>query len=98
MPESIFFVALAYISDTITRNEFYAKVHAKSGSDSAQQTAKAHITNLDYFSKDKYKLPTDIILKDLRQDMKKTQSPTKVLRFLDEFVKWLLKDHSSNNS
>lgn len=86
-------MALDYISDTISREEFYAKIHSKSGSDSAVETAKAHITNLDYFSKDKYSKETDTILRDLRKDMSKTQSPTKVLRFLDEFVKWLLKDH-----
>ncbi|MCE9653062.1 MAG: hypothetical protein K8Q89_08435 [Nitrosarchaeum sp.] len=86
-------MALDYISDTITREEFYEKIHSKSGSSSAVETAKAHITNLDYFSKDKYGKETDTILRDLRDDMSKTQSPTKVLRFLDEFVKWLLKDH-----
>lgn len=86
-------MALDYISDTITREEFYEKIHSKSGSASAVETAKAHITNLDYFSKDKYGKETDTILRDLRNDMSKTQSPTKVLRFLDEFVKWLLKDH-----
>lgn len=86
-------MTLDYISDTITREEFYEKIHSKSGSNSAVETAKAHITNLDYFSKDKYGRETDTILKDLRKDMNKTHSPTKVLRFLDEFVKWLLKDH-----
>jgi len=32
-------------------------------------------------------------MSDLREDMERTRSPTKVLRFLDEFVKWLLVDH-----
>jgi hypothetical protein len=86
-------MALDYISDTISREEFYEKIYSKSGSDSAVETAKAHITNLDYFSKDKYDKETDTILRDLRKDMDNTHSPTKVLRFLDEFVKWLLKDH-----
>jgi len=49
----------------------------------AQQTANAHITNLDYFSKDKYNRSTDTIMSDLRNNMKK-QPSTKVLRLLDE--------------
>jgi hypothetical protein len=86
-------MVLDYISDTISRKEFFEKIFSKSRSESALETAKAHITNLDYFSQDKYHRETDTILKDLREDMLESRSPTKVLRYLDEFVKWLQKDH-----
>ena len=85
--------ALDYISDRITRNEFLEKIYSKSGSDSAVETAKAHLNNLDYFCQDKYNRETITVLADLREDMERTRSPIKVLRFLDEFVKWLLVDH-----
>jgi len=93
VPRGIIYVVLDYISDTISREEFFEKVYSKSRSASALETARAHIKNLDYFSQDKYERETDTILKDLREDMETTRSPTKVLRFLDEFVKWLQKDH-----
>ena len=48
-------MALDYISDRITREEFLEKIYSKSGSDSAVETAKAHLSNLDYFCQDKYK-------------------------------------------
>lgn len=86
-------MALDYISDRITREEFLEKIYSKSGSESALDTAKAHLNNLDYFCQDKYNRETITILADLREDMERTRSPTKVLRFLDEFVKWLLTDH-----
>ena len=86
-------MALDYISDRITREEFYEKIFAKSGSESSLETAKAHLKNLDYFCQDHYNRETITILSDLREDMENTRSPTKVLRFLDEFVKWMLQDH-----
>ena len=86
-------MALDYISDRITREDFLEKIYAKSGSNSARETAKAHLNNLDYFCKDKYNRETITVLADLREDMERTRSPTKVLRFLDEFVKWMLVDH-----
>lgn len=86
-------MALDYISDRITREEFLEKIYSKSGSESALDTAKAHLNNLDYFCQDKYNRETITVLVDLREDMERTRSPTKVLRFLDEFVKWLLTDH-----
>ena len=86
-------MALDYISDRITREDFLEKIYAKSRSNSARETAKAHLNNLDYFCKDKYNRETITVLADLREDMERTRSPTKVLRFLDEFVKWMLVDH-----
>ena len=86
-------MALDYISDRITREEFFEKIYAKSGSYSTLETSKAHLKNLDLFCKDKYDRETGIVLDDLREDMEKSRSPTKVLRFLDEFVKWMLLDH-----
>jgi len=86
-------MALDYISSRITKEEFLEKIYSKSRSDSALETAKAHLNNLDYFCQDKYNRESIIIMSDLREDMERTRSPTKVLRFLDEFVKWLLVDH-----
>ena len=86
-------MALDYISNRITREQFYEKIYAKSGSESSLETAKAHLKNLDYFCQDHYNRETITILSDLREDMETTHSPTKVLRFLDEFVKWMLQDH-----
>ena len=86
-------MALDYISDRITREEFFEKIYAKSGSYSTLETSKAHLKNLDLFCQDKYSRDTSVVLDDLREDMEKNHSPTKVLRFLDEFVKWMLLDH-----
>jgi integrase len=86
-------VVLDYISDKISRKQFFEKVYAKSRSSSSIETAKAHLTNLDHFSNDVYGRNTDTILGDLREDMLQTHSPTKVLRYLDEFVKWMQQDH-----
>ena len=86
-------MALDYISDRITREMFYEKIYAKSGSKVSVETAKTHLSNLDYFCQDYYNRETITILADLREDMERSHSPTKVLRFLDEFVKWLLLDH-----
>ena len=86
-------MALDYISDRITREIFYEKIYVKSGSESSLETAKAHLKNLDYFCQDQYNRETITILSDLRENMESTRSPTKVLRFLDEFVKWMLQDH-----
>jgi len=86
-------MALDYISNRITREEFFEKIFAKSGSDNTVETSKAHLKNLDLFCQDKYNRDTSVVLDDLREDMEKSHSPTKVLRFLDEFVKWMLLDH-----
>jgi hypothetical protein len=79
-------MALDYIYDRFTREEFLEKIYSKRDQ-SALETAKAHLSNLDYFCQDKHNLETITILSDLREDMERTRSPTKVLRFLDEFVK-----------
>ena len=36
-------MALDYISERITREEFFEKIYSKSGSESALETAKAHL-------------------------------------------------------
>ena len=86
-------MTLDYIPDRITREEFLGKIYAKTESESSLETAKSHLNNLDFFCQDKYNRETETVLSDLREDMKETRSITKSLRFLDEFVKWLLEDH-----
>jgi len=86
-------MTLDYISDRIDRGQFLEKVYNASQSQSSKESAHTHLTNLDLYCKDKYGRDTETILDDLRTDMENTRSPSKVLRFLDDYVAWLQQDH-----
>lgn len=78
---------MSYISDTLTRDEFFKKVFAKSGSEDSRGQAEAALINLDRYSLSEYKKTTGEILKDLKNE------PSKALRYLDRFNQWLTEEH-----
>jgi len=82
-----------YISDTIDKKRFLQKVYARSRSEPALETVEAQLKSLDYYSMDMYHRNTDEILADLKANMQETQSPAKILRYLDDYVSWIQLDH-----
>ena len=80
-------ILLSYINSRLTRKEFFQQVYAKGKSKDAEDSARTSISNLDYYSQDKYQKNTDVILNDInKQD-------EKVLKYLHDFVVWLSEDH-----
>jgi len=86
-------MSVTYISELLTREEFYDKAFQKGKSKAYERLTRAAISNLDSFCIDKYGRQTDEVIKDLREEIKKTQDVTKALRFLQAFVDWLAIDH-----
>ena len=84
---------ITYISDLLTREEFFEKAYQKGKSKAYQRLTKTAINNLDAFCLDKYRIQTDEILKDLREEIKETQDVSKALKLLQDFVDWLDSDH-----
>lgn len=86
-------MTLDYISDTITREKFFEKVYNKTKSIRALETTRTNIRHFDFYCKDVYNKETDVILKDLKEDMQQTRSSSKVLNFLDGWVSWAREEH-----
>jgi len=86
-------VALDYIPDTITEEQFFDKVFAKTKSQRALTTTVTHIRHFKFYCKDVYKKEAIEILQDLKDHVAKTQSIAKVLTFLDGWRRWALKEH-----
>jgi len=86
-------VSVTYISELLTREEFFEKAYQKGKSESYKKLTKTAINNLDTFCLDKYQRQTDQIMKDLREEIKQTQDVTKALKLLQDFVDWLAIDH-----
>jgi len=86
-------VPVSYISELLTREEFFDKAFQKGKSKSYERLTRTAISNLDSFCLDKYGMQTDKIIKDLKEEIKETQDVTKALKFLQDFVDWLAVDH-----
>lgn len=86
-------MTISYISELLTKDEFLRKVYEKSQSHDSVLAAKSALSNLNYYSKDRYDKQTDEILKDLKAEIGKTQNPVKALRYLNDFALWLSEDH-----
>jgi len=86
-------MVVTYISELLTREEFYDKAFQKGKSKAYERLTRTAISNLDAFCLDKYKIQTDKILEDLKKEIKETQDVTKALKFLQDFVDWLGIDH-----
>lgn len=71
------------------------KTYDRSKSKSGVETVQSHLTSLDNYSKDVYHRETDAILADLKINMQDTHSPAKVLRYLDDYVRWVQLDHEN---
>ena len=87
------FMPVTYISELLTREEFYNKAFQKGKSKAYERLTKSALSNLDSFCLDKYGMKTDKIIEDLREEIQNTQKVTKALKFLQDFVDWLAVDH-----
>lgn len=88
-------MALDYLSSLLTKEEFFEKIYSKSNSKDSEGNARSYIAALDYYSLDKYYLPTEKIMSDLRSDLKKNGDISKASNYLNNFVLWLSKDHEN---
>ena len=93
----MFLMSVTYISELLTREEFYDKAFQKGKSKAYEKLTRTTINNLDTFCLDKYARQTDQIIKDLREEIKQTQDVSKALKFLQDFVDWLAVDHPDLN-
>lgn len=86
-------MTISYISELLTREEFFDKAFQKGKSKAYERLTKTALNNFDTFCQDKYGIQTDQIMKDLREEIKETQDVTKALKLLQDFVDWLAVDH-----
>ena len=82
-----------YISRQQTEDEFFKKVYEKGKSESSEKKARTVVNNLEYFTQDKYKKSRVKVLKDLKEDLDKTQDTDLVLQFFQHFIDWLGEGH-----
>ena len=87
----MFFVS--YIKVLLTKEEFFSKVHNRSNSEDSERAARSAVVNLEYYCKDVYNKTAERILADIKTEIEKTGDTRKALKFLDDFVNWLKKDH-----
>ena len=86
-------MSVNYISRQQTEEEFFKKVYEKGKSESSEKKARTVVNNLEYFTQDKYKKSRVEVLKDLKEDLDKTQDTDLVLRFFQHFIDWLGEGH-----
>ena len=86
-------LSVTYISELLTREEFFDKAFKKGKSKAYEKLTRTAINNFDTFCLDKYARQTDVIIKDLREEIKVTHDVVKVLKLLQDFVDWLEVDH-----
>jgi len=86
-------MSVNYISRQLTEEEYFKKVFEKGKSESSEKKARTVVNNLEYFTQDKYKKSRFEVLKDLKEDLDKTQDTDLVLRFFQHFIDWLGEDH-----
>jgi len=66
-------MSVNYISRQLTEEEFFKLVFEKGKSLSSEKKARSGVNNLEYFTQDKYKKSRFVVLKDLKEDLDKTQ-------------------------
>jgi len=69
------------------------KIRNRGGSKDSEHSARSGISNLDYYCKDVYQKTPEQIFSDLKVEVDKTSDTRKPVKFLDDFVNWLLVDH-----
>jgi len=87
-------LSVNYISRQLTEEEFFKLVFEKGKSLSSEKKARSGVNNLEYFTQDKYKKSRFVVLKDLKEDLDKTQNADLVIRFFQQFIDWMGQDHS----
>jgi len=86
-------MSVNYINRQLTDEEFFKKVFEKGKSLSTEKKSRTAVNNLEYFTKDKYQKSRFEVLKDLKEDLDKTQDIDLVLRFFQHFIDWMGEDH-----
>jgi len=84
---------VSYIKVLLTKDEFFSKVRNRSNSDDSERLARSAVANLEYYCKDVYNKTAERVLADIKTEIEKTGDTRKALKFLDDFVNWLKKDH-----
>lgn len=87
-------MSVNYISRQLTEEEFFKLVFEKGKSLSSEKKARSGVNNLEYFTQDKYKKSRFVVIKDLKEDLDKTQNADLVIRFFQQFIDWMGQDHS----
>ncbi len=87
-------MSVNYISRQLTEEEFFKLVFEKGKSLSSEMKARSGVNNLEYFTQDKYKKSRFEVIKDLKEDLDKTQNADLVIRFFQQFIDWMGQDHS----
>jgi len=88
-------MTLNYINRQLSDEEFFAKVFNKGKSKSSEKLTRAAISNLQYFTQDKYQKTKKLVLDDLKKEYDSSKETTLVLRFLQDFIDWLDEDHEN---
>ena len=86
-------LCVSYISVLLSREEFFEKIRRRSNSEDSERSARSAITNLEFYCKDVYGKSADQVAADIKEDLEISKDIGKTLKFLDDFVKWLQKDH-----
>ncbi len=86
-------MAINYINRQLSDEEFFAKVFNKGKSKSSENLTRAAISNLQYFTANKYQKTKEVVLQDLKKEYDSSKETTLVLRFLQDFIDWLDEDH-----
>jgi len=74
-------MTITYISKRMTEEEFFDKVYKQGKSKSSEKFVRAAVSNLEYFTQDKYKKSRFDVLEDLSKDYEETKNTEFVLVF-----------------
>ena len=84
-------MALSYISNTITEDEYFQQRGSRS-KDTASQL-QSTLTNVKIFTVDSFKRDFYIVMADLKRESERSQSVETALVFMQKFVTWLHAEH-----
>lgn len=76
-------MSVNYINIQLTEDEFFKQVYEKGKSLSTEKKTRAAVNNLEYFTQDKYQKSRFVVLKDLKDDLDKTQDTDLVLQLFN---------------
>lgn len=86
-------MSLSYINKLLTRKEFLEKSFNKGKSKDYQNFTNSVLNDLDRFCDHTYHKTIEDIMRDIKDDMDKTNNPDYALKFLQDYIDWLEIDH-----
>jgi len=81
------------ISDTITEDQFYEKVFAKTKSQGTLDTVRTRVRAFDYFCDHKYKMKKEQVLEKIKELSVKSGHSKHFVKLVNEYAIWLTQDH-----